>query len=327
MSDAITIIRTLAIALLLSTGAAAMECKDFKFDECTDEIECDWVRKTNWKKAFCRKAICRSKKKNRCKKIPWCMFTGKRCKRKIKKSKPPTETASNMPTPAKSATPTKTKTASNVPTLKKSSSPTETASNVPTLKKSSSPTETASDAPTVMKSSSPTETASDAPTVSKSSAPTETSSNIPTTTPTDALAVNVALSSLGGRASQSSNAHGHAANANDGNTDGNWSNGSVTHTHHAGTSWWRVELPKKYVISNIKVYNRTDCCQQRIKDFLVYIYNEGAVVYNSKLSAPSESSTAKSIYEFSIPNIVGDKVQIAVSDAVLSLAEVVVMGK
>jgi hypothetical protein len=104
MYDAI--IRTLAIALLLSAGAAAMECRDFKFDECKNEIECDWVRKTNWKKAFCRKSFCHNKKENRCKKISFCMFTGKRCTRKVKKPEPPTETVSNMPTAAKSLTPT-----------------------------------------------------------------------------------------------------------------------------------------------------------------------------------------------------------------------------
>jgi hypothetical protein len=123
MSDAI--IRTLAIALLLSTGAAPMECQDFKLFKCTNTIECKWVKKTNSKKAFCRKAFCRNKKKNRCRRIPWCEFTGSNCKRKAATSEPPTETASSVPTVTKSLSPTET--ASSIPTVTKSSSPTVTA--------------------------------------------------------------------------------------------------------------------------------------------------------------------------------------------------------
>jgi hypothetical protein len=75
-------------------------------------------------------------------------------------------------------------------------------------------------------------------------------------------------------------ADGLASKAVDGNTDGNWNNGSVTHTA-CGTDasnecqgsknpWWKVDLGAEYEISKVEIWNRTDCCQERLSNFNVW---------------------------------------------------------
>lgn len=85
--------------------------------------------------------------------------------------------------------------------------------------------------------------------------------------------VNVALN---GTATQSSLASGGKPElAIDGNTDGTYNNGSVTHTAESGSSpWWEVDLGKSQQIELIKIYNRVDCCNERLDNFVVTIYDE-----------------------------------------------------
>ncbi len=75
----------------------------------------------------------------------------------------------------------------------------------------------------------------------------------------------------GKAAKQSSDAHsGAAARAVDGRTDGTWANGSVTHTDiTAPQAWWQVDLGKLAAIDAVQLWNRTDCCAERLANFYV----------------------------------------------------------
>lgn len=76
-----------------------------------------------------------------------------------------------------------------------------------------------------------------------------------------------------GTATQSSTlaADTQAANAIDGNTDGGISNGSVTHTNAGSDDWWEVDLGSVQSIEAIRIWNRTDCCTDRLRDFYVLV--------------------------------------------------------
>ncbi len=78
---------------------------------------------------------------------------------------------------------------------------------------------------------------------------------------------------LAGTASQSSNYNGAslASNAIDGNTDGNYNNGSVSHTQSGAQNWLQIDLGSVQEIKQIDVYNRTDCCASRLSDFHVVV--------------------------------------------------------
>lgn len=89
---------------------------------------------------------------------------------------------------------------------------------------------------------------------------------LPTPTP---VANNVAQ---GKSATQSSTGFsGVPARAVDGNTGGNYNNGSVTHTNAEANAWWQVDLGNSYQLSSIVLWNRTDCCADRLSNFYVFV--------------------------------------------------------
>ncbi len=87
-----------------------------------------------------------------------------------------------------------------------------------------------------------------------------------------------------GQASQSSVAYGgDPARANDGNTNQNWGGGSVTHTSQMPADpspWWEVKLAGTSTIEMITLWNRSDCCWDRLSNFRVAVLSDArAEVY------------------------------------------------
>ncbi len=64
---------------------------------------------------------------------------------------------------------------------------------------------------------------------------------------------------------------GNPARAVDGNTDGNWAGNSVTHTAGSAQPWWQVDLGQLSAIQAVQLFNRTDCCAERLSDFYVFV--------------------------------------------------------
>lgn len=63
-------------------------------------------------------------------------------------------------------------------------------------------------------------------------------------------------------------------NAIDGNTDGNSNNDSIAHTQNDLGAWWEVDLGEVSYIDAIRLWNRTDCCGERLQDFYLLISEE-----------------------------------------------------
>ncbi len=57
----------------------------------------------------------------------------------------------------------------------------------------------------------------------------------------------------------------------DGNTDGNFYDGSVTATNLDPNPWWQLDLGASSLINSIVVWNRTDCCGSRLNDYWVFV--------------------------------------------------------
>jgi Tfp pilus assembly protein PilV len=57
----------------------------------------------------------------------------------------------------------------------------------------------------------------------------------------------------------------------DGNTNGNYYAGSVTHTNSHANAWWQVDLGAVYDITQINIYNRTDAAQTRLTNFYTLV--------------------------------------------------------
>lgn len=98
--------------------------------------------------------------------------------------------------------------------------------------------------------------------------------NVPARAPaSDAAGVEPNLAMFG-TATQSStysggDVVGSADRAIDGNANGNFSLGSVTHTGADRNTWWEVDLGEGSAAHVITVYNRTDCCWERSTDIWI----------------------------------------------------------
>lgn len=56
---------------------------------------------------------------------------------------------------------------------------------------------------------------------------------------------------------------------------GGWSTATArcTHTQSAKNQWWRVDLGQEYALRNVNIYNRLDCCSDRLDGFEVWVTN------------------------------------------------------
>ncbi len=131
---------------------------------------------------------------------------------------------------------------------------------------------------------------------------------------------------LGKTAEQISTRHGGiASRAVDGDTNGKWTNGSVTHTVSQSQPWWQVRLGQEYEIGQIVIWNRTDnCCVSRLSNFDVFVYRDnGSQAFKTTITGtPSPSVTINT------GGVVGSRVRVKLKGTnPLSLAEVQVFGE
>ncbi len=88
------------------------------------------------------------------------------------------------------------------------------------------------------------------------------------------LGINLA-EGLQANATQSSvYGEGGPGRAVDGDTDGNYAHFSLAYTKAETNAWWQVDLGGVQQIDAIQVWNRTDCCSERLKDFYVFVSEE-----------------------------------------------------
>lgn len=90
----------------------------------------------------------------------------------------------------------------------------------------------------------------------------------PTINEANSNLVNIAL---GKPTRQSSDAGADAKLAVDGNTNGNFSLGSVTHTLRDVNAWLEVDLGATEPIDSVTIWNRTDCCGYCLRDYWLFI--------------------------------------------------------
>lgn len=93
--------------------------------------------------------------------------------------------------------------------------------------------------------------------------------------------INVAL---GRSVEQSSTGWGGSASrAVDGNTDTNYWSNTTSHTNTNNNSWWKLTLSEIAInnISRITIFNRTDCCKERIFGSVVQLINSSGTIIES----------------------------------------------
>lgn len=130
-------------------------------------------------------------------------------------------------------------------------------------------------------------------------------------------------------------AYGGPAAAVDGVTDGNFFNGSVTHTNSEANPWWQVDLGNSSLVTSIVISNRTDCCASRLNDYWVFLSDTPFGPADTPATLQNRPGTW-SIHQASTPNpsttiptgnIFGRYVRVQLAGVnYLSLAEVQVLS-
>jgi hypothetical protein len=92
-----------------------------------------------------------------------------------------------------------------------------------------------------------------------------------TNSPAPAADTNLALGKPATQVSLFSDANPDASVAVDGNTDGNFLHGSVSHTVSVANAWWQVDLGAMTAVSQIVIWNRTDFRVDRLNDYWVFL--------------------------------------------------------
>ena len=106
-----------------------------------------------------------------------------------------------------------------------------------------------------------------------------------------------------GKATQSSTSGGALAErAIDGNTNGDYFAHSVSSTSSTVSSWWELDLGEEHRVSSVALYNRVDCCGDRIKPARILLLTKKREVvwehairehrdrYQFEISAAAEAS-------------------------------------
>ena len=89
--------------------------------------------------------------------------------------------------------------------------------------------------------------------------------------------VNLALSKPATQSSNFSDTDATASKAVDGNTDGVMLHGSVAHTSvnpKSKKSWLDIDLAGEKIVNGIVVWNRTDCCGERLSNYWIFVSNK-----------------------------------------------------
>jgi hypothetical protein len=144
---------------------------------------------------------------------------------------------------------------------------------------------------------------------------------------------------IGKSTSQSSTLPGSSgpAVAVDGNTNGDYFSGSVTHTNFDTNAWWQVDLGGPASITSVSIWNRTDCCSDRLNDYWVFVSSTPFLSTDTPATLQNRAATF-AIHQTTAPNpstivtipgggMQGQYVRVQLSGTNnLSLAEVQVTG-
>jgi len=126
-----------------------------------------------------------------------------------------------------------------------------------------------------------------------------------------------------------------ATKATDGSSDGVYADGSITHTNLDTNAWWQVDLGTSAVVSSINIWNRTDCCGNRLNDYWVFVSTTPFLPTDTPATLQNRANTWSSHQTvqpnpsttIAVPQSQGRYVRVQLTGAnYLSLAEVQVYG-
>lgn len=147
--------------------------------------------------------------------------------------------------------------------------------------------------------------------------------------------INLALNKT---ATQSGGNTASAQLAVDGKTNGDFTQGSVSHTPQDKNAWLDIDLGKAERMDSIKIWNRTDCCSERLHDYWVFVSDVPFLKTDTVAKLRVRTQTwgemgysATPVYTMNTPGVTGRYVRVQLSgdqpleQSFLHLAEVEVL--
>jgi hypothetical protein len=143
--------------------------------------------------------------------------------------------------------------------------------------------------------------------------------------------INIAPSGFATQSSTANWGSGTPASlAIDGDLNGDRDGGSVAMTYRVADPWWEIDLGAVYELDSVTLWNRTDCCSERLNQFHVFVSD---VAYEVRdIANTSTQAWVLDVYHHAVAGRRTDvpigrsgrylRVQLAYQDAVLQLAEV-----
>ena len=130
---------------------------------------------------------------------------------------------------------------------------------------------------------------------------------------------------------QSSTQNSGPDKAVDGNHEGHYFYGKTcTHTTVEDNPWWRVDLIIPTLVTQLVIFNRVDCCKDRLNNFTIHV---GSSLTNNGNANPScgglQSMNKNYVKTIQCPNpVIGRYVNIQLhhSNIALTICEVIVNG-
>ena len=110
----------------------------------------------------------------------------------------------------------------------------------------------------------------------------------------------------------------------DGNTDGQWGAGTTTHTNGA-PSWWEVDLMDTYYISYMRIWNRLDCCSERLTNFTITVLDFEREVVWEETFLPNNELMNGAFLLIEDVEAEGQYVQVSMPGQYLSIAELEIL--
>ncbi|XP_033123934.1 fucolectin-6-like [Anneissia japonica] len=105
---------------------------------------------------------------------------------------------------------------------------------------------------------------------------------------------------------------------------------SCTHTKNQADNWWKVDLGKHFKIKYVRLYNRQDCCKERLNGATIRVGNSTTGLLSNPQCGVvvniADINNSNVISRQCTPETIGRYVSVSLSHDYLSLCEVEVWG-
>eukprot|EP01051_Picozoa_sp_SAG22_P002491 SAG22_NODE_111_length_19607_cov_12.696637_18_plen_817_part_00 len=96
---------------------------------------------------------------------------------------------------------------------------------------------------------------------------------------------------------------------------------SCTHTNNGPEEWWQVDLGQMYAIDAVKLYQRTDCCQDRLVSATVAISGSADYTLGTPCFVVTSAASASQMISGNCGGYIGQFLTVSLSNDIITICE------